>query len=248
MKKPKVTLNISSLQDFVLNERNIEEILKHTYREKKITKKVVKQAIKKKEVSSDFLLPKFSDTLFWCYYIIKNGLSAYEIVHGDGYKDSFEQKINLVYKIRENKELLKKYKWKRNSIEDQLVNHKEISISAFICICAIENLNVVYIDNKKVYTLINNIDDLSSNLNIVEKTQDGFALFLGSNEDKYSKYTDSVDKFWKIDNLNKPLRGISSYKVKELQEICKKLGLQILTDKKTKKSKKILYQMIQEHL
>ena len=39
MKKPKVTLNISSLQDFVLNERNIEEILKHTYREKKITKK-----------------------------------------------------------------------------------------------------------------------------------------------------------------------------------------------------------------
>jgi hypothetical protein len=248
MKKPKVTLNISSLQDFVLNERNIEEILKHTYREKKITKKVVKQAIKKKEVSSDFLLPKFSDTLFWCYYIIKNGLSAYEMVHGDGYKDSFEQKINLVYKVRENKELLKKYKWKRNSIEDQLVNHKEISISAFMCICAIENLNVVYIDNKKVYTLINNIDDLSSNLNIVEKTQDGFALFLGSNEDKYSKYTDSVDKFWKIDNLNKPLRGISSYKVKELQEICKKLGLQILTDKKTKKSKKILYQMIQEHL
>jgi hypothetical protein len=247
--KTKQSLNLSSLQDFVLNERNIERILKYTIDKPVVSKKYIKQTTSpKKQLHTDFLLPKFTDTLFWCYYIIKNGLSAYEMVHGDGYKDSFEQKIDLVYKVRENKELLKKYKWKRNAIEDQLVNHTEITLSAFMCICAIQKLNIVYIDSKKIYTLIDNIDDLSSNLNIIEKTSKGYALFLGTNEEKYKKYTDNITKLWKLDNLHKPLRGISSYKVKELQEICRKLQLDILNDNKTKKTKKVLYQMIQEQL
>ena len=250
MKQPRIKqrLNLLSLQDFVLNERNIENILKFTSQKPKVVKKSSARPIPKKQIHTDFLLPKFSDTLFWCYYIMKNGLSAYEIIHGDGYKDSFEQKIELVYKIRENKELLKQHKWKRNAIEDELVNHKQITISAFMCICAIQKFNVVYIDNRKIYTLIENVEDLSSNLNIVEKTERGFALFLGANEDKYKKYTESIEKYWKIDNFNKPLRGISSYKVKDLQDICKKLQLDILNENKTRKSKKILYQMIQAHL
>ena len=250
MKQPrtKQRLNLLSLQDFVLNERNIENILKFTSQKPKVVKKSSARPVPKKKIHTDFLLPKFSDTLFWCYYIMKNGLAAYEMVHGDGYKDSFEQKIELVYKIRENKELLKQHKWKRNAIEDELVNHKQITISAFMCICAIQKFNVVYIDNRKIYTLIENVEDLSSNLNIVEKTERGFALFLGANEDKYKKYTESIEKYWKIDNFNKPLRGISSYKAKDLQDICKKLQLDILNENKTRKSKKILYQMIREHL
>ena len=250
MKQPRIKqrLNLLSLQDFVLNERNIENILKFTSQKPKVVKKSSARPIPKKKIHTDFLLPKFSDTLFWCYYIMKNGLAAYEMVHGDGYKDSFEQKIELVYKIRENKELLKQHKWKRNAIEDELVNHKQITISAFMCICAIQKFNVVYIDNRKIYTLIENVEDLSSNLNIVEKTERGFALFLGANEDKYKKYTESIEKYWKIDNFNKPLRGISSYKAKDLQDICKKLQLDILNENKTRKSKKILYQMIQAHL
>jgi len=250
MKQPRIKqrLNLLSLQDFVLNERNIENILKFTSQKPKVVKKSSARPIPKKQIHTDFLLPKFSDTLFWCYYIMKNGLGAYEMIHGDGYKDSFEQKIELVYKIRENKELLKQHKWKRNAIEDELVNHKQITISAFMCICAIQKFNVVYIDNRKIYTLIENVEDLSSNLNIVEKTERGFALFLGANEDKYKKYTESIEKYWKIDNFNKPLRGISSYKAKDLQDICKKLQLDILNENKTRKSKKILYQMIQAHL
>ena len=48
---------------------------------------------------------------------------------------------------------------------------------AFMCICGIEKFNIVYIDNRKIYTLIDSIDNLTSNLNIVEKTQKGYALF-----------------------------------------------------------------------
>ena len=143
MKQPRIKqkLNLLSLQDFVLNERNIENILKFTSQKPKVVKKSSARPIPKKQIHTSFLLPKFSDTLFWCYYIMKNGLGAYEMVHGDGYKDSFEHKIELVYKIRENKELLKQHKWKRNAIEDELVNHKQITVSAFMCICAIQKFN-----------------------------------------------------------------------------------------------------------
>ena len=43
-------------------------------------------------------MPKFIDTLFWCYYIICNGISAYEIVHGDGFKDSLDDPIDVWYR------------------------------------------------------------------------------------------------------------------------------------------------------
>jgi len=240
--------DISSLQDFVLNERNIERILLNTT---KITKTIVtKSPIKHKKPnanSTHFLCPKFTDTLFWCYYIISNGISAYEIIHGDGFKDSLELKIQLVYSVREHKDLLKVNKWKKNAIEDELVNQKYISVTTFMCICAINNFNIVHIDGKKMYTLLSN-DDIDSNLNIIEKTENGYSIFIGDNKEKHQKYLKSKEQFWEIDNLIKPLRGISSYKVKDLQRICKKLDINTHNDKNLPKKKSILYKQIQEYL
>ena len=244
----KQTIDISIIQDFVLNERNIEKILQHTIKgNEQVSSKSKTKITKAITKNTQFLLPKFVDTLFWCYYIICNGISAYEIVHGDGFKDSLEMKIQLVYSVRENKELLKKNKWKRNAIEDELVNHKTISVSAFMCICAISNFNIVYIDDKKMYTLLNN-EDITTNLNIIEKTTNGYSIFIGNNAEIYQKYTQSREKLWQIDNLTKPLRGISSYKAKDLQEICHKLHIDINNDKKMPKKKSLLYQMIKENL
>jgi len=239
-------LNISIMQDFVLNERNIERILRHATKDKEKvsckSKKEIKKIISK---NSQFLLPKFTDTLFWCYYIICNGISAYEIIYGDGFKDSLETKIQLVYSVRENKELLKKNKWKRNAIEDELVNHKTISVSTFMCICAISNFNVVYIDGGKMYSLLNN-EDIA--MNIIEKTTNGYSIFIGNKDEIYQKYISSREQLWQIDNLTKPLRGISSYKAKDLQDICHKLHIDINNDKKMPKKKSLLYKMIKEHL
>lgn len=240
MSKP---INLSNIQDFVLNKRNIEKILQHTVKYKEPVPITRKTIIKKNIVkNSNFLLPKFSDSLFWCYYIISKGISAYEIIQGDGFKDSLEMKIQLVYSVRENNELLKKNKWKRNAIEDVLVNHKTISPAVFMCICAISNLNIIYIDGKKMYTLND-----STNLNIIEKTENGYRIFIGTDDEKSQKYEEYKQQLWQIENLTKPLRGISSYKVKELREICTKLQLNI-SNGKTLKKKSILYQMIRECL
>jgi len=227
------SINILNLQDFVLNKRNIEIILQHTIKYKEsvpIANKIIKKIIPK---NSNFLLPKFTDSLFWCYYIICKGISAYEIIQSDGFKDSLEMKIQLVYSDRENKELLKKNKWKRNAIEDVLVNHKTISPSVFMCICAISKLNIAYIDGKKMYTLQSG----DTAINIIEKTTDGYSIFIGTDTEKYEKYTQCKEQLWQIENLAKPLRGISSYKVKDLREICTKIQLNIYNSDKTLKKK-----------
>ena len=242
-------IDISNIQDFVLNERNIERILQHTMKgsDKVSSKKTATKMVKNFTKNTQFLLPKFADTLFWCYYIICNGIGAYEMVHGDGFKDSSELKIQMVYLVRENKELLKLNKWKRTAIEDELVNQKTISVSTFMCICTISNFNLVYIDGKKMYTLLQN-EDIHSNLNIIEKTANGYSIFIGDNAETYQKYMQNLEQMWQIDNLKKPLRGISSYKIKDLREICNKLDIDILNDKKISKKKSVLYQMIQENL
>ena len=242
MRPIKQQINISNLQDFVLNERNIERILKLIKKPK--VKQIKSTPVSKKfNVKNDnFLLPKFSDTLFWCYYIIANGISAYEIKQ-DGFKDALEMKIQLVYSVRENKELLKKNKWKRNAIEDELVNQKTISPSVFMCICAISKFSIVYIDGKKMYTSLND-----TNLNIIEKTANGYSLFIGDDDEKKKKYAESKEKLWHIENLTKPLRGISSYKIKDLREICNKLQINILNDKNLPIKKSILYQLIREQI
>ena len=100
--KQQQKLNINQLQDFVLNERNIENILKNTHTIPISPKKILNKHQSKSIKISDelFLLPRFTDTLFWCYFIINNGLAAYEIIHGDGFKDSMQEKIQLVEQVR----------------------------------------------------------------------------------------------------------------------------------------------------
>lgn len=245
--KPQQTLNINHLQDFVLNERNIENILKNILTVSVDTINLSdKRQPKPVEIPDElFLLPRFTDTLFWCYFIINNGLAAYEIIHGDGFKDSMREKIQLVEQVRENKELLKQNKWKHRYIEDELVNQKTISLSAFICICAIKKHNIVYIDGRKLFTFIKNMD--TTKLNIIKKTEHGFSLFIGDSAEEQNKYQFYKDNYWHIENLNKPLRGISNYKIKNLRDICSKLKIDV-NDNKTPKKKTILYQLIQEHL
>ena len=63
------------------------------------------------------------------------------------------------------------------------------------------------------------------------------------------KYIKSVrEGYWKIENVDKPLKVPSAYTLKELQEIGEKLGLALKSDLGKNKTKPILYQEILEKL
>ena len=96
---------LNSCKKYEFNNDNLKNIL---YKKELIKKPEEHKKIKvqeKKEVKKDIFIPEEEDTLFWCYVIYKYGYSEYEIKREKKYTSQTDLKINLVYTLRENKEL-----------------------------------------------------------------------------------------------------------------------------------------------
>ena len=178
------------------------------------------------------------DDLFWCFYIIYLGFQRYEIIH-NFFTEEKNIKIQFVELVRKHKNILKQNKWKRNRIENELVHEKKISLTTFICLCVITNCGFVLIDHRKVLDKRVHTDMENTHLIIKE----GYEWSLYTEDDKENKIQKALETMWIIDSIEKPLRAISSYKVKDLRTICQKLSLS-----SEKKKKKELYQTIIENL
>ena len=238
MKNP--VLHLNEIQDYELSEKNITKFLKMiessslTKNEKKSKKKIYKETFN----SDEFLIPHLKDKLFWCFYIIHLGFVKFETIH-NFFTEEKQVKISLIENIRSHKDILKKNKWKRNLIENELANEDIISLDTFCCLCTIFNYSFMIIDRQKFYEKI--IHDDIMKINIIEKKEQDFGIYMRS--EKKNKITMVQKIYWKIDNLSKPLKSISSYKIKDLRDICNKLELDI-----NGKIKKELYQMVLETL
>ena len=120
-----------------------------------ITKDKTKTQPKNKKITTIKYQPYKLDTLFWCYYILKHNISAYEIIEQNlSFVIEKKHKIDLVEHIRENKSILKPYKLTSiDHIEDQLVNQNKIDMETFFSLCYLDRLQVFYFNNK-CYTSI----------------------------------------------------------------------------------------------
>jgi hypothetical protein len=199
----------------------------------------------KKRNTPEFFIPKEKDTLFWCFFLMKYGDIAYE----SSPKHIVEEKrikIEYVDKMRDKKALLKKYKISTlTNVENQLVNEFKIDISTFFSLCLIENINIFYIHNKCFYEFMTE-DDENTKTYIIKRLDQpikyGMKELNMDVEKDLEKYRTSL---FKMDKMDKPIKSISSYKLIELQDICQKLGLDIV-DKESlkKKNKNELYESI----
>ena len=179
------------------------------------------------------------DDLFWCFYLIYLGFYKYETIH-NYFTEEKNVKIELVTLLRQHKDILKQHKWKRNQIENELVHEKKISLTTFICLCVITQHSFVLIDKRKVLDKRTHSDIENTHL-IIGAESDEWSLYTGS--DKEQKINNALETMWVIESFKKPLRSISSYKVKELRDICRRLNID-----SEKKKKKECYQAIREIL
>jgi hypothetical protein len=185
--------------------------------------------------------PKQKDSLFWCFYILKYGISKYEMEIGNQYfvvekKEKFDY-INI---LRNNKNILKMHKIKPLSeIEDDLGNKDRITLKTFIALCLMEKINIIVIEKRKIYDFT-----LSDNpkINIVHHNSISHENYieLSSNDDKVTQYR---NEYYKMNTIDNNLKSITSYKLDELIEICNKLNINIEKSDK-KKTKKDIYELI----
>ena len=196
----------------------------------------------------NYFTPMQKDTLFWCFYIIYNGYQAYE--YETNYFTAEQQfKIQTIERVKkgENKHILKENKISKNFLEGGLMTN--IKPKILHALCLFYNINIFYIHKKTYYEILTNID---KPIHVIKYNNDTNNYSLGLHIDTnitekkmlidYLPYIEQIkSSFLKLDNLDKPLKAITTYSVGDLVKICEKLDISILNDSNKKKTKAELY-------
>ena len=218
---------------------------------------------------------KFSDKFFWCFYQLSNNLNLEDLNYINPFKTEKDFKISLLEKIRENKDIFKKYKIKKTSMEDDLLNNKCITLETFKGLCLLYDLNIFIIKDNNTYTHFSFIDNDEhecsehecseheydiSKYNIIKLNYNNESILSKNfnvimynwNKDKYTLTNQELatiaKEYYYLDNLEKPLKAFSSYKLSDLHEICNKLKINIMSETDKKKSKQELFNTILKQL
>lgn len=262
-------MNFEKLEEFMLTGKKLanttfrksnEKIITNTKFEKNKSKtnlsfaKVEENLNKNVESKNRFIFPTQKDSLFWCFYIMKNGYESYEMLENINIVVERQIKIECVELLRKNKHLIKGTKIAPlTHIENCLVNENKIDVKTFVALCIINKINLLYI-HKNTYFLLN-CDEIEDNkmefesFHLVKRTDEtmNFGIFLNDSEinEKDNKIKHYVETFYQIENMSKPVKALSSYKVSELADIAKKLGIETTNHATNKqKTKNEIYELI----
>ena len=223
---------LRNLQDYMLNEINIQKIIDNN-----LTNNNTNKESKSNKHPREFFIPKQKDSLFWCFYIMKNGEDNYDDLNSTGITIVTEKqlKIALVEKLRKEKQLIKTYKFASlTHIENQLVNENKIDMNTFLTLCVLENLNVYCLKKKTYFELLMNDTNNIHVINLMEYGKFGYKN-IDEGIECIEKYKQTL---FQIENFEKPLNALSAYKVSELTEFCTKLDINIINEKTSKKKTK----------
>jgi len=168
--------------------------------------------------ADNIFYPKQKDGLFWCFYITLYGFDEYDTINNFFTKEK-EVKYKWIEDIRNKKEIFKPIKVSKNTVEDELANCLKISMTTIKAMCYLFDINIFYIDNKKFYEISTNVN---KPVYVIEKKDHTYRLKSNLTVDQLEYYR---NHFWKLENLDKPLKSISSYKINDLRDICNKIHI-----------------------
>ena len=183
-----------------------------------------------------FYTPRQKDSLFWCFNIIANGLSGYEY-EKNYFTAEQEFKVKIIERIKngENKQILKQHKMSKNMIESGLMGSKTSGISPKIlyALSLFYNVNIFYVYKNTYYEMFANT---TAKIHIIKFNPDTnyYSVYIDTDTDTETnesreEYIENIKKTClKLDNLddvNKPLRPITTYSLNDLVNIAAKMNI-----------------------
>lgn len=187
---------IGFLQQFELNNTCLSE--KKKVKSESVTRSKKHQPAKKKNIIN----------IFWFYYICN---------YGDEFSKCLEletkEKFKLIELVRNNKANLKVLKIKRSEFEEDILYSKQISLSTLRVLCYYNKLSIIIIKNKCYYWF-----DYGDQTNVWNNGT--YKLNISQKDINHIK-----DNYFFLERTDKLLYAESHYKLKELQEISDKIGL-----------------------
>lgn len=204
----------------------------------------------------EYFTPSQSNSLFWCFYIIYNGFASYEF-ESNYFTAEQQFKIQTIEKVKkgENKTILKEHKISKTCFESGLVSATNINAKTLYALCLCYNLNIFYVYKNTYYEMIANIEKPIHIISYNAETNN-FSIRLPVDMHATETLTEHIEymekikeTYWKLDNLEKPLRPITVYSVNDLINICSKLDVAVVCETSNKKKTKVeLYSAILQKL
>jgi len=217
---------------------------KHTVDDKNNKKNSEKTKIITEQESSPFFIPQEKDKLFWCFYIFIHGEYDYNIAKNNSFAIEKKWKMDTLAKLKEKEviDFLKSIKIKVVDLEDELMNKEKLSLKGLQVFCMIYKLSVIYVSGRTFCEFIHAHETDAKTFVIINMPNKEAGIH------RNSDVKNIRDTYWKIENVNKPLKGCSAYSLTELQVISTKIGISLEdTESKKKKTMKVLYQELLSH-
>jgi len=258
-------VNLDLLYDIMLTKDKMDSIMSgynHSSNQKKeveiITPTENESLDENKKQKDEYIEPRQHDTLFWCLYIINHGYNDYiQIDRNYGVKE-LEEKQKIFNFLKATPSKMKNTNYKITNIalqeiqSEMMTVQKQTSMQSMIAMLVYYNINLLIVDASEKTMLefwVNKEDIPSMN---TKTTSDGASTYVlhKSKMGKYKLQMENIatykiyemkEKYVVLDTYLKPLKSMTNYKVEELEEIAKKLGV-YNENKKYKKAE--LYQLV----
>ena len=219
------------LQKKVTNERVIPAISPAA------SSQSVVVTINEKHRNPPYVHPKKEDTLFWCLYIANYGYYHFLSIEKKSKNVEIEEKQKIVDFLRTNMSFLKKeHKLSKVAIQEimcDLMVNKKTTLNMTLAICLYYKITV-FVMNKENNTYLefrgrrsddnndnNNNESSSFFLINYEKNQ----FFINVEEKEKEVVQKTIASMFLVESLKKPLKGISTYKINELEKMAIKMNV-----------------------
>jgi len=184
--------------------------------------------------------PTQQDTLFWCIYIANHGYAEYlQITRNYGVKE-LEIKKQVADHIQKNPTKMKQVNTKITKIMIQeilselLTSQKETSLLCLYGLVVFYTMNVILVDPTERF-MLEFISDTSTESSTFVLYKDTYGKYkINTQPLTLDQISELRTKMTCLENYMKPLKAVSQYKLSELEDLAKKIGIY----NETKKYKK----------
>lgn len=227
----------SKIKNYYLTNENIKKIKDNSFfcdNKNIISNKKRNNTLNTSKKNKDFFINE-KDKLFWYLFIFENGFEAYNMLGRNKYSKEMDDKVEFVKYLKNEKRMLKDFKLKFSDIQENIL-YNPLNIYSLLAITELKKINLIYYTDTLYFTN--------------QKFDKECLIIYYNQENKSFKKVDNVDineikkNRLNIQYIQKPIKGLSSYKVSELEEICKILNINTMKNGVKKLKKKELYEKI----
>ena len=222
--------SLSILNEYILTDSKKKSIIdSFNETDKPITNDKPQKQTNETSANTDIYFSNKQNPLFWAVYINIYGYENYMQISNKYGNAELEEKQKMIEFLKKNYSKLKEVNKKvtKAMVQEWM---SELMSASKISIQLLQLFSVYYKKNIIIYNEINNTylnflagnDEIDSQMVIVKTRNNNYGVYIDITHEKMNELMKGVC----LEDIEKPLKGISSYKMPELIELAIKCGIE----------------------